>query len=224
MPPAVDHVCHAQVTFEDDSGLARDRIVNTFNFVDTGNVAITPPTSALDEYSLALFNFYTTAHTGSTSRLTDFLSSTLSGAWSIRYYDLAAPAPRSPLRIETMSAMTPAGSAMPQETALCLSYEAAKLSGFNQKNRRGRIYFGPLAQTALGSTPARPNGNANQLLPTLVAAGKFLADHTWAAGSRRWVVYSQKFGTWATVTNGWVDNEFDTQRRRGYRSTVRSTF
>jgi hypothetical protein len=224
MPPSVDHVCLAQVQFDDDSGLPRDRSINTFHFVDIGDPAITPPTAALDEYAVAIRDFYTAAHTGSTSTLSTFLSSTLAGTWTTKFYDLHDAPPRSPLRVDTMTPLTPGSTAMPQENALCISYQAAHLSGFNQANRRGRIYIGPLAQTALGSVAARPNANANQLVPTAVAAGAFLKGHSWAAGTRRWVVYSQKFGTWATVTDGWVDNEFDTQRRRGYRPTTRTTF
>lgn len=223
MPVPIDHIVSSQVSFEDDSALPRDRSVNTFHFFNTVNPGGLPPSAAdLDELDAAIVSFYKTAHTGSTNALQGFFSSTLSGVWTIKHYLLSQALPRSPIRVTTPAVIAPGGSAMPQEVALCLSYQAAKISGFNQRNRRGRIYFGPLAQTALGSTAARPNNNTDQLVPTLVAAGKFLVGHTWASAGWRWVVYSHKFQTQATITDGWVDNEFDTQRRRGYRPTTRT--
>jgi hypothetical protein len=39
-----------------------------------------------------------------------------------------------------------------------------------------------------------------------------------------WVAYSGKLGTGTVVTNGWCDNSFDTQRRRGQDPTVRDTW
>jgi hypothetical protein len=38
----------------------------------------------------------------------------------------------------------------------------------------------------------------------------------------KWVVYSPKLDAFAEVDNLWVDNAFDTQRRRGERPTART--
>jgi hypothetical protein len=45
-----------------------------------------------------------------------------------------------------------------------------------------------------------------------------------ASASWDWVVYSPTDDAYHEVANGWVDNAWDTQRRRGYKPTSRTTF
>jgi hypothetical protein len=51
-----------------------------------------------------------------------------------------------------------------------------------------------------------------------------LLDASQAATAWKWAVYSTVNATGVEVTNGWVENAWDTQRRRGRIATVRTVF
>jgi hypothetical protein len=109
---------------------------------------------------------------------------------------------------------------MPPEVAICLSYQAAKISGVPQARRRGRVFIGPLNTSAMG-TDGRP---ATAFINALVGAADALKDPA-GAPDWDWSTWSSFDPTVSTVIdNGWVDNEFDTQRRRGRKYTTRTTF
>lgn len=112
---------------------------------------------------------------------------------------------------------------LPAEVALCISW-AADLGGGSIRRRRGRTYIGPLNVDALAEDAtnyARPSSGVLTSLAT--AGGEYLADSVaddaWLA-----VIYSRADQEMKLINRGWVDNEFDTQRRRGADSTTRSTF
>jgi hypothetical protein len=116
-----------------------------------------------------------------------------------------------------------AGSAWPcnhpREVALCLSWYGEQKSN---RRQRGRIYLMPGLQTTITVDFDRPNqpiidwalawySTSNASLPDL--------------GGVDW-----KFGTWSKADQafhqsqvGWVNDEWDTVRRRGLRETARST-
>jgi hypothetical protein len=139
----------------------------------------------------------------------------------IKVYDLEDPEPRAPV-IEYSWNLTgnPGGTPMPPEVAICLSYQAAKISGVPQARRRGRVFIGPLNTSAMG-TDGRP---ATAFINALVGAADALKDPA-GAPDWDWSTWSSFDPTVSTVIdNGWVDNEFDTQRRRGRKYTTRTTF
>lgn len=136
-------------------------------------------------------------------------------------YDMADPEPRAPFTIQTWDLLTaPSGTALPTEVALCLSYQGAKVSGLPQSRRRGRVYIGPFDTTALGSD-GRPD---TAMVTALRNVAKDLLDASDLATTWRWQQFSRVNDGFADVTDGWVDNEFDTQRRRGRPYTVRTAF
>lgn len=138
-----------------------------------------------------------------------------------KLYDLTDPEPRAPVQEGTWSlASAPAGTALPPEVSLCLSYQAPKISGVPQARRRGRIYLGPF--NTASSSAGRPS--ATLITQTIALGQKVLDDGVASAGDWNWAVYSSILGGTADVTNGWVDNEFDTQRRRGRVATTRTVF
>lgn len=134
-------------------------------------------------------------------------------------YAMDDPEPRAPVLDTSFNlASAPTGTSLPAEVALCLSFQADRVSGISQARRRGRLYFGPWDTTALG-TDQRPSP---ALVTTLSnAATAFLAqsvtDTDWL-----WVVYSTVLDDISYVSNGWIDNAFDTQRRRGLEYTART--
>jgi len=98
-----------------------------------------------------------------------------------------------------------------RDIALCLSY----YSQFNRPRFRGRLYL-PCAIAGISVTGARPSTTQQQKAADLasVLAGVGGTNVTW--------------GLWSTVdkvfrptTHWWVDNAWDTQRRRGQKPTSR---
>jgi hypothetical protein len=139
----------------------------------------------------------------------------------IKVYDLSDPLPRAPISEQVFNFSTvPSGAPLPTEVAICLSFQGPKISGVPQARRRGRVYIGPLNTNAL-HTDGRP---VAALVTALSTAGDVLLDAGGAPLTWDWSVFSPTSGTSVIVTNGWVDNEFDTQRRRGRKATGRTPF
>lgn len=211
----------AQVRLARDNGLPEDVVINTFHFSTStiGSVSAVEATEITDR----LTSFYNDLATGATVIVRTMLSSVLAAVGhEIRVYDLEQPEPRAPIRTQAM-AMTPGSGAMPSEVALCLSYRGALVSGLNPRRRRGRIYLGPLTigiASVTDTADVRPDIGYRQSL--LAAADTILQREE---DGVFWVVASQPVegGPISTtpVTFMWVDNAFDTQRRRGADPTSR---
>lgn len=90
-----------------------------------------------------------------------------------------------------------------------------------QARRRGRIYLGPFGQTVLGTTAVTSDRPLAAAVTAIANAATALATAT-AGAVVPWVIYSPTNGSGAVVTDGWVDNAFDTQRRRGVAATSRT--
>ena len=105
----------------------------------------------------------------------------------------------------------PSGEGPPQ-VCLCMSYFA----GRNLKHERGRIFVGPMgtAQT----NQRRPD---NSTLAAVLELGHAL----WDVGGAdvTWVLYRPTTNDTADITDIWVDNSWDIQRRRQLKSTNRVT-
>jgi hypothetical protein len=136
-------------------------------------------------------------------------------------YNQVDPIPRAPVASGTWSfASPPAGVPLPPEVALCISYQGSRISGVPQARRRGRIYI-PFLNVAQVGSDGRPLAAT---VTAFAAAGQGLLTASDAAGTWAWTTLSGVAPGVATVTDGWVDNEFDTQRRRGRPATSRTTF
>jgi hypothetical protein len=114
----------------------------------------------------------------------------------------------------------------PPELAVCLSFYAVQ----NIPRRRGRIYMGPIAAAKTGAD--RPDSALqNEVL------GYATSFSALGGANIDWVILSlvdSVANGWNPrtgdgtpivhqVTNAWVDNEWDVQRRRGYKSNTRVT-
>ena len=224
--------CISQVTLFRNGGLPRDHITNTMHWEDdsgassNGGISVNGP--------------------GLITRIRAFYNSvgqivfpgTLTGQMRIRLYDADDPVTRVP-RLENTGTVTRqiSQSAMPGEVAICLSFKAEPLPGVIAARRRGRIFLGPCAVNVLGidadaadaSIPYQP-----VRLPILNAA-KTLA--TGGPGAFRLAVYSPTTtptgaasdpashddASYNDVTDFWIDNAFDTMRKRGQAPTKRAT-
>ena len=138
-----------------------------------------------------------------------------------KLYDRDDPTPRAPIAEGLWGFMVaPAGNPLPPEVALCLSFEGLPTSGIPQARRRGRIYLGPLDVDGLAPV-GRPT---TTVVNRLVAAGEVLRLASVAAASWTWCVFSVVNDVNVPISRGWVDDEYDTQRRRGRVATVRTVF
>jgi len=138
----------------------------------------------------------------------------------IKMYDIADPKPRAPVYETTFGlSSSPSGNSLPAEVALCLSFQGERQSGVSQARRRGRVYIGPL-DVAGSDADGRPTSG---LVNAVVDMGESLWADSNAATDWSWVVYSRVDEDVVAIDNGWVDNSFDTQRRRGLDPTSRTT-
>lgn len=138
----------------------------------------------------------------------------------IKWYDMADPEPRVPVRETTLTVTRTATACLPPEVALVMSFQGVAISGTPQARRRGRIYI-PFVNTSQMGADGRPN---SIMVDRLSDAGGDLKTASTTATDWTWQVYSPTSGGYIDVANGWVDNEFDTQRRRGRPATSRNTF
>jgi len=87
---------------------------------------------------------------------------------------------------------------------------------------RGRLYLGPFNSGVLATDS---NGRSE---PSAAFRTDVLADATALPGNLGadwgWEVFSKRSWSGNLVTHGYVDDAWDTQRRRGMRATTRSTF
>lgn len=212
-----------QVNLDRDSAIPADVITNTWHFVadDTDAADLTSASAVAS----ALSTFY--------NAITTRLSAVFAGTGTVDVYDLHEPKPRVPILTQAITTFTPNTTGLPSEVALCLSMQAAPISGISQARRRGRVYIGPLAvaTSAVSGTggDVRPTGACQTNLLTAAAALTPVV-----AGSRAWslCVYSpttfQNQGgdvelSAFPVASFWVDDAFDVQRRRGAPVTSRAT-
>jgi hypothetical protein len=130
---------------------------------------------------------------------------------TVKLYDLADTEPRRPKATKVLNTGLASASSYPREVCLCLSF----FGGNNLPQNRGRLYI-PMWATG-GSAGLRPDAaqrtKAGDLVPVLAGLGGVDID---------WIVWSPTRNAATKVTNWFVDDEWDTQRRRGLRPTTRT--
>jgi hypothetical protein len=152
---------------------------------------------------------------------TTYFRVAVSGGVKLYLEDFNPAAPHPPLATATFgTAGNFISSVGPREVALALSYYA----GFNQKRFRGRLFI-PHAwlnqnqSSPLGAPGVRPTGGAQ------TAAANFYTQvlKSVDASGVEWVVASHVDKAARVATQYWVNDEWDIQRRRGFRETARIT-
>lgn len=206
-----------QWIWEGDSQLAEDNYVNTWHFRKASGIV-----TDYDNVKDMLYDFWFTTAEGTNQPMVDFLTGrSITGKYTVKAYHLTDPKPRTPAyEFIDYGAVEDTNLALPGEVAAVLSFQAEPVSGENQKRKRNRVYLGPLSSEALGG--AR---NLNpQLVETMLFAGKALANASQQSANWHWNVYSPTDDEAYEFYSGWVDNAYDTQRRRGTRATARGTY
>ena len=200
----------AMVVLNMTSSLPRDACVNTWYCLGTATEG------TCDAFGAALGTFY--------DSISGVLARDIAPAPSrIKFYDMSTATPRAPIHEMALGmGAAPVNTPLPHELACCLSFQGPRISGISQARRRGRVYLGPLGTNVLLS-----DGKLSTTETDVIRdAAEVLLTASTEAGSWSWVVYSERSDPDATtfVTNGWVDDAFDVQRRRGVDATARQTF
>lgn len=212
------------VTIPTLDGIGKNAVKMDFNFDD----------DVFDVMASVLAFFNNTAPTA-TSPVCNYLSQFLSratNACTLQKYDLRAPLAGTgvsgpPLLTQAWTLGSGLANGLPQEVAVALSYHATYSSipehgpGTRPKSRyRGRVYVGPLCTNASSqdATTHRVKVSTTFSADLTKAAAKLLADQP------AWGVYSRVDRVVRRIVGGWVDDDFDIQRRRGTLATSRTNW
>jgi len=211
----------AQVIIPPKSVVTDDQVVNTFAFV--GNeTAVSMALLAFD----MLEQLYANTPTGGSKSIADWMSPAMDLVNArVKFFDLSDPSPRVPIYDEPFTISTPATgttASLPSEVALVSTFYALPESGVPVQRRRGRSFIGPLSALANGTTANTPSRPAQALIEDVALAFETLMEVSNPDCS--WGVYSRADGVVRPVVGGWVDNAWDTQRRRGVSATARETW
>lgn len=208
------------------TGLPEDKVVNTFYF--EGDFSAATEAAALVCIG-RLKTFY--------GAVAQYLSTLVTGVVNFKAYDLEQSEPRAPIATDTVTLTGLQTADFPAEIAVCCSFQGTPASGENQRRRRGRIYLGPTNSTTRGAIVGGDVTVLASARTNITAAMNTMADQQ----SPKWAVFSPTeagppLGTngaytanqlgeaFNDVTNGWVDDRYDIQRRRGAKATTRTTF
>lgn len=199
----------AQVILKNVNGIVADHFTNSWAFRGDDTVTETVAITA------ALKGFYD-----------DLIPNTLSNFVAqnnhdVKFYDLPGTPPNYPFEETTFNlSSAPSAESLPTECALVTSFQGTRTPGFPQARRRGRLYIGPVK--ASGSSSGRPSSTViNELVN---ATEDFRTAINAITGDVQWCVWSVADQLMVEISDGWVDNAWDTQRRRGLSATTRTTW
>ena len=198
----------AQVIIKTADNVAENFVSNSFAF----NVDVTATAPAL--LTPLIKDFYD-------DLVTYYPTTIAQNGHEIKYTLLPGTPPNYPFDTDVWNfATAPNGVSMAEELAVCLSFQGDKEAGLPQARRRGRIYIGPLDNTS-----ANGNRPSSAIITSLANAAASFADAvTNLGGNTWWAVWSVANQEGVPISNGWVDNAWDVQRRRGVDPTSRTTW
>lgn len=215
----------ASVSIPLDSGVPEDAIVNTFYFDQDDNGILPPPDDSYDAVVQSLSDFY-----GQFDQLV--LPNAVGNLATVRIYDMRDPQPRLLRRTSTFAIAASGEAALPGQVSICMSFAAAPLAGVNPARRRGRVYLGPIAVSVaeMVGSQARPTAVARNAIRA--GADSLLIPANVGGSSLSWAMYSPATDAGGAniddsihdVQTGWIDDVFDTQRRRCPDPTTRTVF
>lgn len=189
-----------QVSVYRPTDLPRDWITNTFYLHETlGDPFEEPGWSDLAQDIAELWSTFRPYPQGY-SRVT------------VKGYNMADSKPRRPkTTLDFTHGNTNSTDPGPHEVACCLSFSSAK----NTPRERGRIYIGPWGTPSMTERPGSTVWNQlRDLAEGLEALGGVNVD---------WSVHSETgAGSTVAVERWWIDDEWDTQRRRGLKPQQRT--
>ncbi len=193
----------AQVVLPFKSGLPEDVSTNTWHF--------TADTADFEAVAAALTPILQQFYIDISDRLSIVVDNP---QVHVNFYNMLTPPPRVPITNNISIAAGTAGTTgLPNEVSVCLSFRGNPPI---LPSRRGRLYIGPLVNNVGVIVVA---SNVPRVAPAmradLLAAAQALGTSVQAIpGDVNWVIYSPTNLTTVGVTWAWIDDDFDTQRRR----------
>jgi hypothetical protein len=186
-----------QVAVAADSVLARDKTVNTFHLNQEGGI------------------FTSTDGDGLASDVADLWGEWYTGTREtiVNIYDARGTAPNFPIGHAEKNVGQAPASTSPREVALCVSFRGER----NLPHSRNRMFLGM-------ATAGRGASGAHVPQATMIEAVQFASKIADLGGlDMDWQVYSPTTDAAENVQLVWCDDEWDTMRSRGLRSTTRIT-
>lgn len=152
-----------------------------------------------------------------------------SASHQVRIYEVGAGPSGPPVLtvpIDLTGGAAPTSDNLPQEVSLCVSFRPSDyFPGWPQAAQRGRIYLGPwvegTASHASAVSPSRPGDAFRE--DVMRAMATFFRDVLLIPDAAV-VVLSRSTGEAFPVNFIWIDDEWDTQRRRQVDTTARLTW
>lgn len=207
-------ICAIQITLKTADNIPANYCTNTLH-ADIDRGAVLPGSEAL--YEIIRDSFVSTY-----TDMTLVFGGINQTGHEITFYDLSDPKPRIPFYMSTWDFPTaPSLDQLPHECSIVSSFKTNREAGKSDRNRRNRVYIGPISNAVLN-----PDDGRVQPATRIRIADAFsdLATQSGSEDDWTWVVYSPTLDEAYPVKEGFVDNAFDTQRRRGVDSTVRSVW
>lgn len=210
------------VVFSNTNGLPADRYMNTFHF-NGGNAE-----AALVEAVAvpALIAFWNTG-VGGDPPLAAYMGQQCSRtalASRVTWYSLTEPEPRVPhtttWTLGAAEATTAGGTPLPAEVA-CVGSLTSDHPG---PTGRGRIFVGPFNTSAVGAGNESGESRPALGLRLAIRASCERLANAMHAEAFDWIVVSSVDMENYPITHGFVDNAWDTQRRRGLDPSTRVTW
>lgn len=228
----------AQVSLAYDSAIPEDVSVNVWHVREFEGAS--DPELTFDAIQAGLINFYGEIQ----ADLSEHIAAT---GHRVKIFDMEDAPPRAPVRDTPFGLVTSSSGFVPNEVAICLSYRSAIVSGTNRRRATGRVYLGPFSSSAIAEDVGDSRVAAavrtdiidsveNHLLPWVPQPPDSLLE--WCLFSRSDALglavgapqppteptYTnlQLQAGFKVITSAWVDDAFDTQRRRGLRPTTRT--
>ncbi len=208
------------------TGFPEDVTVNTWAIAGTLDITSGPLLLT------AIDNFFNATTTTSGQAVCEFMSPALNretNAVRLEVYeiDLVTGSTGSPLAVNFMTlgeGPSSPDSLLPNEVAICTSFAAEVESGAHAQRRRGRVYIGPLTDACcVHDTDNFQPTVLHDAVTTISDATQVFQSDVNDAGLTL-AVWSRVDQELFPVVRGWVDTEFDTQRRRGIRASTRVTW
>jgi len=193
--------------FQGASNLPEDRCVNVFHFrrIIDGDYDVE---SEVVRQRVA--DFYLEIRLAP-SAVGAYLSQWLNRDFEVTSYNMSLPAGERTPTTDVFTLPTITSMGLPEEVAICCTLQGAAPV---TPRKRGRIYIGPLRlgteQGGDEAGPCRPNADVTLAITSAAAAlASSIAAHQWCIRS---VTPTENY---VPIAGGYVDNAFDTQRRRG---------
>lgn len=200
---------YVQTTLLAQSGETADSQSNVFAFESTGGL----DQASADAFTVLLKNYYDALRTAAALR------GIAQNGHTTKYYLATTVAPNYPLFAGTFNlAVAPAAIELPLEMSLCVSYANDTETSVPARRRRGRIYVSGWAEAE--NTNGRPTST---VLSNMTAAYKDLVDDVNVLSGVTACVWSRTNAALYPIERIWCDNEWDTMRSRGGKSTARVT-